>query len=154
MNIAPGEALHCTTVCQRLKRKQDQYEICQTFLVLGHRPKSRLNTNLCYTFFFSNGRRMSYLGEFCCCHLLPPTKSKILRTKRQPRWPPLPSSPPTFDWGFPQMFTGSPCQPLYRAILYILSTELYYYTVMVLQLPHRVAHREAKFSCEAHFSSL
>ena len=101
MNIAPGEALHCTTGCQRLKRKQDQYEICQTFLVLGPRPKSRLKTNLCYTFFFSNCRRMSYLGEFCCCHLLPPTKSKILRTKRQPRWPPLPSSPPTFDWGFP-----------------------------------------------------
>ena len=102
MNIAPGEALHCTTVCQRLKRKQDRYaEICQTFLVLGPRPKNGLKTNLCYTFFFSNGRRMSYLGEFCCYHLLPPTKSKILRTKRQPRWPPLPSSPPTFDWGFP-----------------------------------------------------
>ena len=47
------------------------------------------------------GLRMAYLGEFC---LLPPVATdQILdiSTKRQLRWPPLPSSPPTFDWGFP-----------------------------------------------------
>ena len=69
---------------------------------------------------------MAYLGEFC---LLPPvTTDQILdiSTKRQPRWPPLPSSPPTLDLRFPQNVYWSPCQPLYSARLYILSTELYY----------------------------
>ena len=47
MNGAPGELLHCTTVCQRLKRKRDQYaEICQVFSFALHWPRAAKSRNM------------------------------------------------------------------------------------------------------------
>ena len=129
-------------------------------IVLGSRPKSRLKTNLCCTyefFLFSNGLRMAYLGEFC---LLPPVATDqildiIISTKRQLRWPPLPSSPPTFDWGFPpNVYWISTPTFIPR---YIVHTK---YGVVLLHCngfttpAYSGTPREANFSCEPHFSSL